>query len=152
MMKGDFNFPYAHYQSYDEMSEMDKTAIKLAKETCKRSYSPFSNFRVAVVAVLENGELFSAANQESEVFPSGMCAERILLYNVASNHTQSNISSLYIYGDTSTSICSPCGACRQVIFDVQKRQKSAIRVVMCGNSEALVVEQSQWLLPFAFEM
>ena len=152
MKQSKFHFEYTHYQSFDEMSEADNKAIDLAMATCEKSYSPYSKFRVAAVALFEDGEMLSAANQESEVFPSGMCAERVLLYNVASNHTQSKIDTLYIYSDTTSTICSPCGACRQVIQDVQKRQESPIRVVMCGLSEALVVDQSQWLLPFAFEL
>ena len=46
----------------------------------------------------------------------------------------------------------PCGACRQVILDVQRRQGVPIRLIMSGNGSASVVESADALLPFTFQL
>ena len=46
--------------------------------------------------------------------------------------------------------CYPCGQCRQVMVDVERRQGSPIRVIMSGNGTATAVESATLLLPFTF--
>lgn len=94
----------------------------------------------------------SAANQESEVFPSGMCAERSLLYYVQSNRSGRKVRALAIASLPASRECSPCGACRQVIADTEKRQGAPIRLILCGACSATVVESARALLPFTFEL
>ena len=96
--------------------------------------------------------MLSAGNQESEVFPSGMCAERSLLYYVQSNRPGKRIQAIAIVSDPSHRECTPCGACRQVIADTEKRQGTPIRIVMCGPQSATVVPSAATLLPFTFEL
>ena len=59
---------------------------------------------------------------------------------------------LAIASDPSERECYPCGACRQVILDVQRRQGVPIRLIMSGNGSASVVESADALLPFTFQL
>lgn len=145
-------FDYTSYGSLEELSKEDKIAVDFARKACENSYSPYSDFKVGSVVVFNDGEMISGANQESEVFPSTMCAERVLLYHIMSNFAMKKVITLVIYGNSSSIPCSPCGACRQVIDDLQKRQNSVIRVIMCSNRSAILVENSNDLLPFSFSM
>jgi cytidine deaminase len=48
--------------------------------------------------------------------------------------------------------CSPCGGCRQVLLDTERRQGNPIRVIMSGANSASTVNSAAALLPFGFEL
>lgn len=71
-----YSFEYLRYAPLEDLPEAERRLANCAAEACSKSYAPYSDFRVGAAALLDDGEIVSAANQESEVFPSGMCAER----------------------------------------------------------------------------
>ncbi|MBQ5879597.1 MAG: cytidine deaminase, partial [Alistipes sp.] len=85
-----------------------------------------------------------------EVFPAGLCAERSLLFYAQANYADDPIVAIAIASDPSERECYPCGQCRQVLVDVERRQKSPIRVIMYGAGTASVVRSTELLLPFTF--
>ena len=92
MSKQEFTFDYAHYAPLDALPESDRELAARAADACGTAYAPYSGFRVGAAALLEDGTILTASNQESEVFPSGMCAERSLLY-----YLQANFSGCLLY-------------------------------------------------------
>ena len=145
------NINYEHC-SLDELVMADRELTEAAFEATTRAHAPYSGFKVGAAARLRSGEIITAANCESEVFPSGLCAERSLLYHYASNYTSSPIVALAIASDPSERECYPCGACRQVILDAENRQQSPIRIIMAGGGTATIVESAKDLLPFTFKL
>ena len=101
---------------------------------------------------LQSGRTLHASNFESEVDPAGLCAERSLLFYIESNYANDPIVALAIASNPSERECYPCGQCRQVIVDVERRQQSPIRVIMSGNGTATVVDSAELLLPFTFKL
>ena len=150
MGKSIFKFDYMHYKSLNDMSADDIILADKAIEACGKAYAPYSDFRVGAAAMVEGGRVYVANNQESEVFPSGMCAERSLLYYLQAKKLSKKIVALAIASDPGDGECYPCGACRQVIYDTEKRQGTPIRVIMIGGGGATVVESARHLLPFTF--
>ena len=126
--------------------------MKAAFEATQQAYAPFSGFKVGAAARLRSGEIITAANCESEVFPSGLCAERSLLYHYATNHADNPIEAMAIASNPSERECYPCGACRQVMLDTENRQQSPIRIIMAGGGTATVVKSAKDLLPFTFRL
>ena len=126
--------------------------MKAAFEATQQAYAPFSGFKVGAAARLRSGEIITAANCESEVFPSGLCAERSLLYHYATNHADNPIEAMAIASNPSERECYPCGACRQVMLDTENRQQSPIRIIMAGGGTATVVNSAKDLLPFTFKL
>jgi cytidine deaminase len=121
----------------------------------KKAYSVYSGFSVGASALLENGEIMSANNQENSAFPSSLCAERVLLYYCRANFPNLRIKKIAI--SVSSLHCqvqhpiSPCGACRQVMVEYEKNQKKKIQLFL--NSESGVVyemESIEDLLPLSF--
>ena len=145
------NISYEHY-TLDTLPTSDSELLKAAFEATTQAYAPFSGFKVGAAARLRSGEIITAANCESEVFPSGLCAERSLLYHYATNHADNPIEAMAIASNPSERECYPCGQCRQVIVDVERRQKSPIRVIMSGANTATVVDSAEKLLPFTFKL
>ena len=145
------NISYEHY-TLDTLPTADSELVKAAFEATTQAYAPFSGFKVGAAARLRSGEIITAANCESEVFPSGLCAERSLLYHYASNYASSPIEAMAIASNPSERECYPCGACRQVILDAENRQQSPIRIVMAGGGTATIVSSAKDLLPFTFRL
>ena len=145
------NINYEHC-SLNELVMADRELTEAAFEATTRAHAPYSGFKVGAAARLQSGEIITAANCESEVFPSGLCAERSLLYHYASNYASSPIVALAIASNPSERECYPCGACRQVILDAENRQQSPIRIIMAGGGTATIVESAKDLLPFTFKL
>ena len=145
------NISYEHY-TLDTLPTSDNELVKAAFEATQQAYAPFSGFKVGAAARLRSGEIITAANCESEVFPSGLCAERSLLYHYATNHADNPIEAMAIASNPSERECYPCGACRQVMLDTENRQQSPIRIIMAGGGTATVVNSAKDLLPFTFRL
>ena len=143
---------YHHFDSLESLPKADKELIEAARKATEKAFAPYSEFRVGAAALLRSGEVVSAANCESEVYPSGMCAERVLLYNLQINHADDPIVAFAIASVPAERECYPCGSCRQTLLDAQKRQQSPIRIIMSSAESATVVDSAEELLPFSFKL
>ena len=151
-MKKTLDISYEHYASITELEELDRSLVAEAEEATKTANAPYSNFHVGAAVRLKSGRTPHASNFESEVYPAGLCAERSLLFYVEANYANDPIEALAIASVPSERECYPCGQCRQVIVDVERRQKSPIRVIMSGAGTATVVDSAEKLLPFTFKL
>lgn len=151
-MKKTLDISFEHYASIAELEELDRNLVAEAEEATKTANAPYSNFHVGAAVRLKSGRTLHASNFESEVYPAGLCAERSLLFYVEANYANDPIEALAIASVPSERECYPCGQCRQVIVDVERRQKSAIRVIMSGAGTATVVDSAEKLLPFTFKL
>ena len=151
-MKRNLEISYEHYDNTVDMEVVDQVLISEAENATEKANAPYSNFKVGAAVRLRSGRTFHASNFESEVYPAGLCAERSLLYYVEANYADDPIEALAIASNPSERECYPCGGCRQVILDVERRQGTPIRVIMSGNGSASIVESAQLLLPFTFQL
>lgn len=143
---------YEHYDSFDELDAADRVLIEEAEAATATANARYSNFRVGAAVRLRSGRTLHASNFESEVYPAGLCAERSLLFYIEANYGDDAIEALAIASNPSERECYPCGQCRQVIVDVERRQQSPIRVIMSGAGTATVVDSAEKLLPFTFKL
>ena len=151
-MKSTINIPYERYENPKEMSPADAELIAEARQATQHSYAPFSGFKVGAAARLKSGRIIIGANRESEVYPSGLCAERVLLFSHQANYADDAIEAIAIASDPAPRECYPCGACRQTLIDVERRQGQPLRIIMTGEESATVVESAELLLPFTFKL
>lgn len=143
---------YHHFDSLESLPKADWELVQAARKATEKAFAPYSNFKVGAAALLRSGEVVSAANCESEVFPSGLCAERVLLYHLQINHADDPIVAFAIASVPAERECYPCGSCRQTLLDTQKRQQSPIRIIMSSAESATVVDSAEELLPFSFKL
>ena len=143
---------YHHFDSLESLPKADKELVQAARKATEKAFAPYSEFRVGAAALLRSGEVVSAANCESEVYPSGMCAARVLLYHLQINHADDPIVAFAIASVPAERECYPCGSCRQTLLDAQKRQQSPIRIIMSSAESATVVDSAEELLPFSFKL
>ncbi|MDE5622551.1 MAG: cytidine deaminase [Alistipes sp.] len=149
-METRFSFNYEHYAALAELPEADRKLVAEAERATANAHAPYSKFCVGAAARLRSGRILYGSNFESEVYPAGLCAERTLLFYAQANYADDPIEALAIASVPSERECYPCGQCRQVMVDVERRQGSPMRVVMSGNGSASVVESASLLLPFTF--
>jgi cytidine deaminase len=88
-----------------------------AKKAMKNAHAPYSNFRVGAAILLTNGKVFSGCNVENASYGMTNCAERTAIFTaVAQLGAKVEIQAVAVTNDHGVA-CSPCGACRQVIYE-----------------------------------
>jgi cytidine deaminase len=88
-----------------------------AKKALKNAYAPYSKFRVGAAILLSNGQIFSGCNVENASYGMTNCAERTAIFAaVAQLGPKIEIRAVSVVNDQDVA-CSPCGACRQVIYE-----------------------------------
>ena len=122
---------------------MNKELIQKAIEMRKRAYAPYSNYRVGAAVETITGEIIGGCNVESSSYGLTCCAERVALFRAISEGYD-KFKSLAVSTENGG---MPCGACRQVIWDICKK----IEVHICNNEERLKTINSSELLPDAFD-
>lgn len=139
---------------WEELSEADKMLVEEARSATARSYAPYSRFQVGAAARLVDGTVVVGCNQENAAYPSGLCAERTALFSANAQYPNVPVESLAIaayYIDHFTEDpVPPCGACRQVILEVEDRYKRPVRILLYGTKGVYVVSSVRDLLPFQF--
>lgn len=141
---------YRHYNNIAQMPAEELELVRAAEKATESAIATFSNFRVGAAARLKSGRIITGSNIESEVYPAGLCAERTLLFHHQATTPNDKIVALAIASQPSHRECYPCGQCRQVLHDVEKRQGEEFKVIMSGAGSASVVERASDLLPFTF--
>ncbi len=122
---------------------MNKKLIKSAIDMRKKSHSPYSNYRVGAAVETESGKIIGGFNVESSSYGLTCCAERVALYSAISEG-HDNFKSMAISTENGG---MPCGACRQVIWDLC----NDIKIYICNGKELLRTINSSDLLPDAFD-
>lgn len=142
--------------SFDDLSTDDRQLVNAARDAARAAYAPYSRFHVGAAALLTDGTVIAGNNQENAAYPSGLCAERTTLFWANAQHPDTPVCSLAIaaqnaQGELSRPI-TPCGACRQVILEVEKRYGRPVRIILYGTSECYLIEDGiKALLPLSFD-
>lgn len=137
-----------------ELSEEEQTLVKKAMAATENSYANYSHFHVGAACLLANGHIVIGANQENAAFPSGLCAERSAIFAAQSNYPEQAITTLAIAAKNEhgflKSPISPCGACRQVILEIEDRYQQPVRILLYGEKGTYCFHSVKDLLPFSF--
>ncbi|NBL63635.1 cytidine deaminase [Flavobacterium sp. NST-5] len=144
---------------YDSKTELPQDVVPLmndAIEIRKKAYAPYSKFRVGAAILLDNGKIVLGSNQESAAYPSGLCAERVAIFQAGAIYPDSKILKIAISATSDekpvTSPIPPCGACRQSISEYEFKQKEPIEIYFMGEEgEVYKSESLKNLLPFLFD-
>lgn len=143
------------FESVEELPIDVQKLVQNATEARKTAYAPYSNFNVGVALLLENGKMISGSNQENAAYPSGICAERVTIWKAASDYPNVKVLKLVITANSNNRIVdspvSPCGACRQTLFEYESKQEEFIEIYFMGETGKIFKTDSlKDLLPVAF--
>jgi len=133
-----------------------RSLMNQAIETRKNAYAPYSRFRVGAAILLDNGKIVLGSNQENAAYPSGLCAERVAIFQAGAIYPNAKIVKLAITAASDTnptlSPIPPCGACRQSIAEYEFKQETPIEIYFMGESGEVYKSNSiNNLLPLSFD-
>src|SRR6202051_578224 len=98
-------------------ASMQAKLLQSAQRVMKNAHAPYSKFRVGAAILLSNGKIFSGCNVENASYGMTNCAERTAIFSaVAQCGPEIEIRAVSVVNDQGVA-CSPCGACRQVIYE-----------------------------------
>ncbi len=155
MINRTIHIDYEEYSSAEEMIPQDRELVAAAMEAMKGSYSPYSKFQVGAALRLEDGTIVKGANQENVAYPAGLCAERTAMFAAGANYPDTPFDTLAIVGADHWVVCespaSPCGSCRQVMAEYQKKQGKPFRIILVGSKKIRKFFRVDDLLPLIFD-
>ena len=92
--------------------------IEKLNELLKRSYSPYSNFPVAAIAIMKDGREFEGVNVEDASTRAGTCAERAAMFSaITAGYTKGDFKEIHVMV-SSGKIGMPCFVCRQMLVEL----------------------------------
>ncbi|WP_298151659.1 cytidine deaminase [Flavobacterium sp.] len=156
MKQIDFTTSFTVFESTAELPQDVGLLMEKAVHARKNAYAPYSKFRVGAALLLDNGQVVIGSNQENAAYPSGLCAERVAVFQSGAVYPDAKILQMAISAasdtNTTTAPIPPCGACRQSIAEYEFRQESPIEIYFMGETGAVYKSDSlKNLLPFMFD-
>jgi len=132
--------------SKDLSPDEETRLLQAARGAVENAYAPYSQFRVGAAVLTEKGNMFSGCNVENASYGLTICAERAAIFSAVASEGGNNmkIRAICVVADKDIA-CSPCGACRQVIYEFGPNA-----VVLFKGSGGLVSVRASELLPSGF--
>lgn len=149
------SFQLGIFESLAELPKEDQELISLASQGRENAYAPYSNFKVGAAVLLENKQVVIGNNQENASYPSGLCAERVAVFQAGAKFPGVPILKIAIVASSEKSStrepAAPCGNCRQSIFEYENRQEKPIELLLMGAEGPIYKCRSiKDILPLAF--
>lgn len=122
----------------------DRELVLMAKEAMKNAYVPYSNFKVGAALLDKNGNVHLGCNIENAAYGATNCAERTAIFSAVAKGIREfeKIAIVASSGD----YASPCGICRQVIFEFMPDGK----VILDSDEKGMITFTARELLPMGF--
>ena len=147
------------FSSFDTLQELPSDIQALMEQAIvirKTAYAPYSKFRVGAAILLDNGKVVLGSNQENAAYPSGLCAERVAIFQAGAVYPDAKIVKMAITAasdtNTTASPIPPCGACRQSIAEYEFKQEQLIEIYFMGEIGVVYKSDSlKNLLPLLFD-
>ena len=139
----------------EELSKVDCKVVEIAIQSTGCSYAPHSHFHVGTCILLADNTIIRGCNQENAAFPAGICAERSAIFAAGAQYPDQAVKVLAIAardssGELTDEPVSPCGTCRQVMVETEKRFGTPIHILLYGRNRIYVVEGISNLMPLSF--
>lgn len=142
--------------AYEEIARTDllpeeKALLAAAEAAARQAYAPYSGFPVGAAARTTDKRLWASNNQENAAYPSGLCAERTLLFYLGSQQLIPAVEALAVYAPHSPGPVMPCGACRQVMYEYEQLGNQPWLLIFAGATSVVYrIRGVPTLLPLAF--
>lgn len=124
--------------------QREESLIRQAQQVMERAHAPYSRFSVGAAIESKDGRVFCGCNIESSSFGLTICAERVAIFKAISEGVR-GFAAIAITSSSGT-IVPPCGACRQVLWDLA----GDISIIMAASEKDYQILPLSQLLPRAF--
>jgi len=126
------------------MIKFDKIILK-SQQAREKAHVPYSNFKVGAAVLTASGKIYTGCNIESSSYGLSICAERVALFKAVSEGEKDFIA--IAIATSSQNYCPPCGACRQILWDLAPE----IKVLLVSDSKNFQILQMSDLYSYAFD-
>lgn len=155
MRNAQFISDYIVYDDERELDSQDAILLQKAHEAVTSSYAPYSHFHVGAAVRLANGVIITGCNIENAAYPSGLCAERVTLFSAQAQYPDVAVEAIAVTAHSDEKMLdepvAPCGACRQVMAEVEQRYGCRLRILCQGETgPVMVMDGIESLMPFIF--
>lgn len=156
MKKLTFTTEFDCYDSIEKLPKDIQILMEQAIAVRKKAYAPYSKFRVGTALLLDNDKIVLGSNQENAAYPSGLCAERVAVFQAGTLYPEAKILKMAITAASDSNKTKepipPCGACRQSIAEYEIKQETPIEIYFMGEIGSIYKSASlKNLLPFMFD-
>lgn len=147
---------FSVFENFNDLPMDIQNLMEQAIAVRKNAYAPYSKFKVGAALFLDNGKIVLGSNQENAAYPSGLCAERVAVFQAGAVYPDAKIIKMAITAASETNKTvapiPPCGACRQAIAEYEIKQQTPIEIYFMGETGAIYKSDSlKNLLPFMFD-
>lgn len=125
-----------HIVNYDEL-------VKQAAAARERAYAPYSNYAVGAALLGKSGRVYTGCNVENASYGLTVCAERTAILKAVSEGEREFQGIAVVTSNGG----SPCGACRQVLFEFLSPDAPIVISDIAGNRQVHALVE---LLAFGF--
>lgn len=147
-------FTYNVYDTLTDLPTDEQELVERATSATENSYSPYSEFKVGAAVQMETGEIITGCNIENNVYPLGLCAERVSVFSALSKYPDQKICKIAIAASTDKfqldKPVSPCGSCRQVLVEFESNQNKSIKIILYSSDKIYTIDSASALLPLTF--
>ena len=118
--------------------------IAAAMKAKENAYAPYSGYHVGAAAMGGSGRVYPGCNVENTSYGLTVCAERVAIVKAISEGER-EIAALAVATESGA---TPCGACRQVLYEFGP----TARILLSGVDGTLKEMALDDLLPDAFTL
>lgn len=124
--------------------------IAIARRAGEKAYAPYSRFAVGAALRFADGRVTTGANVENASYGLSLCAETVAVARALGEGHRGGLEAVAVAGAGSQPV-TPCGRCRQVLYELAQLGGTDPVVWCAGESESEVLElRLSDLLPHAF--
>ena len=125
--------------------------MRLAVQARENAYAPYSKFCVGAALLCADGSVVSGCNVESAAYSPTCCAERTALVKAISEGKRDFLAIAIVGGRKGAvqSDCTPCGVCRQMLYELGGKD---LLVITAGSDGEPICRTMSELLPKGFDL
>ena len=126
--------------------------IRAARDAAANAHAPYSGFPVGAALAFADGAVVTGANVENASYGLSLCAETNAVAGAMMQGRRGGLVAVAVAGGPGKregAPVTPCGRCRQVLFELAQLGGTDPVVWCAGGNEVIEVRLSE-LLPHAF--
>jgi cytidine deaminase len=136
----------------------EEQLIAAARQSALDAYAPYSGFTVGCAIESVDGRVVTGVNIENACYRLGVCAEQSALSAAQLAFGLANVARIAVAGGdgsgeslTGNIVCTPCGGCRQAIFEASCLAGRDIEII-CSSGDGTTIERHMLstLIPHGF--
>ncbi len=139
---------------FQKLNKIEQSLLQKAFEVMNNSYNPYSKFYVGAAILDSENKIFVGTNVENAAYGNTICAECSALTSARANGVKKVLKIAVIGKNFKKAVLdpvSPCGSCRQMIFEVSQVSGTDIEVIMSNTKmDKIIIAKISELLPLGF--